>query len=213
MESLTENITRCIWATCLMNGVPVYPMGNSVSRKWQDDAYKYQRKENKALPFPCTMKENGKPLYPCLVDEFIKDNYAVERDSWWNYYGGRAVVDKSLIIDLIESLKTSKIDWENMEEVVDDIEREFDGTDNPSTPIPIMKGVLKFTNGDKYAWVANLQLNMDSLKDVLAAVKRWEKLSDKEIVAEIINRFETALTIKEQHRMEYALTKGMNFYD
>lgn len=131
------------------------------------------------------------------VDQFGTNGYYFSDRDWWNYYGGGPNAD----IDLVNKIISEKIeiDWENTKELIDDEQSAFQGTNSPSTVIPLLKGVLVTKSGDKYPWATDFGVKTQNLIDLLSIIKTYEAKSDQDVLATVKEKFKKLLKESTQY--------------
>lgn len=146
------------WRWALKYGGPVYPMSFA-------DTLKHRNSLNSRKTAQCAMV----------------DFSAAASESWWDFYGGGAVVSKRLCDRLLDDINNgAQIDWSKAGELQQDTEYEFVGTDEDAERIKIFKGVMHMTNGNSYPWVVRYDLVMIG--------SEIADSTDKEVLTDIQNR-------------------------
>jgi len=175
MNNITEiehTIKRSCWIAALMYGGPVYPLSRIDYRDY-DRSY-------------------GKNKIDIFTLQ-LRDFNDADRDSYWSYYGGRPKFYPELVRKLMNDLD-SGINWSLTENIKDDEESEFNGSYSPERYVPVVKGKLIMNNGNSYHWIANLNVNLTGIYEVLKFMKQWENLSDEEVIERLKIKLEKSIT-------------------
>ncbi len=172
-NDIANEIRRSVWLAALFYGGPVYPISY---HDWSE--FK-------------SSKKSSKNIFDYKMSSF-EESYS--RDTWWQYYGGRANYSRELVKRFLDDIENEvEIDWNNTSNPKDYTESEFNGTFNDSTEIPLVLGYLHMKNGNVYPWVANLNINLSGIYKVLEFIKKWENKTDTEVLEMVKSKFEKAL--------------------
>ena len=183
MFTTDQSIKRAVWIAALAKGGPVWPMS------WKD----FQLYKSIAQPANIMI----------LPRSSFRDAYS---DSYWEVYGGYPLFHRSMVEDLLNNLN-SGIDWYATSTIEDSTETEFQGTFSNDREIPVLRGELFLNNGKIYPGMANLEISLSGLSEVLMLIKKYDNLSDEEILMKLENKLKVALedSKKEDYVLSYAL--------
>jgi len=107
------------------------------------------------------------------------------------------------------------IDWTATSTIEDSEEREFLGTFDDVRNVPVLRGEIFLNNGKNYFWMANLEIKLSGLSEVLALIKKYDSLSDNEIQEKLEHKLRFALeeSEKDAYNLNYVLNCGHNYKD